>query len=70
MLELERRQRQVAEQEEHVEKSKVKLADEFDRKMVEMREASRRLEEDFRHQLNLERSKQKDAEERFVRKVR
>ena len=48
-----------------LEKNKARLADEFDRKMVEMREASRRLKEEYQHQLQLEKNKQKDVDDRY-----
>jgi len=65
LTELESRQQQVAEQEMLLEKNKARLSDEFDRKMVEMREASRRLKEEYQHQLQLEKNKQKDTEDRY-----
>ena len=54
----------MSEEEQLLEQKKTHLADEFDRKMMEMREASRRLKEEYQHQLQIEKNKQKDGEER------
>ena len=54
------------DQEELLEKAKIKLAEEFDRKMLETREASRRMREEHQHQLHLGKNQQKDAEDRLV----
>ena len=63
---MESRQRQVVDQEELLEKAKINLAEEFDRKMLETREASRRMREEHQHQLHLGKNQQKDAEDRLV----
>lgn len=45
------------------------LTTEYDRKMVELREASRRLKEDYEHQLNLERTRYDDLQQRFQKQA-
>ncbi|XP_066916000.1 centrosomal protein of 120 kDa-like [Clytia hemisphaerica] len=69
LSELQLKQRQVNEEEQLLEKKKAHLADEFDRKVCEMREASKRLKEEYQHQLQIEKNKQKEVEERYQRMV-
>ncbi|XP_057309454.1 centrosomal protein of 120 kDa-like [Hydractinia symbiolongicarpus] len=65
LTELDEREKQVSQMETNLQRNEQLLAEEYERKTVEMREASRRLKEEYQHQLHLERLKYTDLEERF-----
>ena len=54
LTDLEKRERSLAANEQEVTRLRADLEREHERKMTEMREASRRMREDFEHQVNLE----------------
>lgn len=65
LTELEKRQKQIEEREGELQRNSKNLAAEYDRKMIELREASRRVKENYEHQLNLERARYDDLQQRF-----
>lgn len=65
LTELDEREKQVRQMETNLQRNEQLLAEQYERKTVEMREASRRLKEEYQHQLHLERIKYTDLEERF-----
>ena len=54
LADLEKRERAIVTNEQEVTRLRADLEREHERKMTEMREASRRMREDFEHQVNLE----------------
>ena len=54
LADLEKRERAIVANEQEVTRLRADLEREHERKMTEMREASRRMREDFEHQVNLE----------------
>lgn len=67
LTDLEKRDKLLAAREQEVVNYKTSLEHEHERKMNEIRDASRRLKEDCDHQVALERNKIKDFEETIVR---
>ena len=54
LINLDQREKQIKDKEELLERSERKLSDEYERKTIELREASRRVKEEYEHQLHLE----------------
>ena len=66
LTDLEKRERSLAANEQEVTRLRADLEREHERKMTEMREASRRMREDFEHQVNLEKYTQSLETKRHV----
>lgn len=72
LSDLEKREKQLAANEQEVARMKTDLQREHDRKLQDVREASRRMKEDCDHQVELERLKCKEIEsliERYKREI-
>ncbi|XP_041362219.1 centrosomal protein of 120 kDa-like [Gigantopelta aegis] len=67
LLDLEKRERQLAANEQEVMRLRADLLREHDRKLQEMKEASHRMKSDCDHQIDLERMKVKEYEEIIAR---
>lgn len=67
MQDLEKREKYIISKEDELTKKQESLQQEFERKTIEMREASRLLKQEYEHQLNLEKRKANDTEERLNR---
>ncbi|XP_070175091.1 centrosomal protein of 120 kDa-like isoform X2 [Littorina saxatilis] len=67
LADLEKRDKQLAANEHEVMRLRGELQREHDRKLQEMKEASRRMKDDCDHQVELERMKVKELEEIIVR---
>ncbi|CAH1798062.1 unnamed protein product [Owenia fusiformis] len=66
LADVDRRDKQLAANEQEVMRLRVDLQREHERKLVETREASRRMKEDCEHQVALERSKVSDLEHQIT----
>ena len=66
LTDLEKRERSLAANEQEVTRLRADLEREHERKMTEMREASRRMREDFEHQVNLEKYTRASCAKRHV----
>lgn len=62
LLDLQKREKQMAANEQEVTRQRVELQREHDRKLQEMKEASHRMKEDCHHQVELERMKVREIE--------
>lgn len=67
ITDLEKREKQLSANEHEVLRLKKDLEREHERKMTEMREASRRMKEDFEHQVQMEKAKAKEQDEYILR---
>ena len=70
MQDLEKREKYIISKEDELTKKQESLQQEFERKTIEMREASRLLKQEYEHQLNLEKRKANDTGERLNRTLK
>ena len=63
IIDIEKRERQLSASETELLRTKEEQRREHERKMVELREASRRMKEDCEHQIEMERAKVREAED-------
>ena len=70
MQDLEKREKFIVSKEDELTKKQQNLQQEFERKTIEMREASKLLKQEYEHQLNLEKRKTNDIEERLSRTLK
>ncbi|CAF2992351.1 unnamed protein product [Rotaria sp. Silwood2] len=67
LIDIEKREKQLNVKEQEVQRMQIDLKRDYDNKYIEMREASKRLQEQSEHQITLEKSKNQALDDEIIR---